>query len=1205
MMKEFIDTIIRGTSRASVPLIRQSKFVSRASVPLIRQSKFVSRASVALIRQPKFVSRASVAHLKSLTTAILLVFGFTIHSQAQTTVNFTADSTMGDAMVINGSNNQTNFGSQNQINVYHQVGQQIPVVNRTFIEYDISSIPADAIVTDATLKLVTRQVNNAINHPIYIERASESWAEGTVTWNNQPDVITADQLSFTHAQTSGTGTHQFDVTEHVQQMVNNPSMNNGWRIRLQSESDTADFGIIYHSSEANNTGKRPVLTVEYVMPIELSATVTHCTAGNDDGEFSVDISGGSGYTLTNMYLYKTVRDTTQRGTASLTNYKTTGNLQYNSGTGKITAENLEPGVYMLRVLDDEYSTNNDLRLAFYKHILVGREGETTNGILMPNYKYQDNTTIQYDKPTNSNPLDRANTNYHSDASLIHLRVADAPNNYEFASLMKYRMDFDDQLQFTKAELQMNAYSQFYRGSSSSNAVNVSLVTENWEESSVTWNTRPAIDSSLTVYIPTTTTIGYENTHDYDTINMMPFVDHWLANPDDNFGFELALETYGATQYAQRSYKSASSNHNFIEFDFTVRQPVVAEWDEETNTGNITVNAPSTGDLPYKYLISYNAIPSLANLWAAVGDSIPVDSSTFFQGDTQSKIYQFENLDAERYYIAVFDNNGTKILEKKVILSPEFQLINDTNMDLTDGVLKRGVNASNGTTQINGLITEDQNGGFEFAVTELGGNMVLGLHDFAASVPATTTDFEYCFEFFADTSFKVYTSGDSLFTGTIAQDDIFRVVKQNNEIIWYQNRYELARQTIQVADRANLTGAGIFRTPLGAIDSGVKLDHFKPTIRPLTTIPLNKECGDQGGNVRAAYSAPAYYGGTGTYSIVNRATELVVASGPVSDLLTGEVALLGGDYKITYNYTVGGVTYIYNTYFSIGFEIFWNLLNENIVAVDGTVNTIEASGSLDNGLAMSQNNLGYPLTGWAYVHVNPVRYYVPFGDPIPFAPSRSEISFVNQDIMEQVMVNVYGIGDGILNKYIWADGYGIDGFSTPLDGPIQIERKKIGGVADAWDYEISFNGGSPFTTVLDPEAIETSQTFNVFVTTRNSEIYESYASFCGFETIRSYADLTKKLDGGYYLAQNGIVKFIYNEEYHDQDGQLTYSVFDATNTEVVSHLVLAQTVVYGDNRYDLDFSSFTGDEVLSNGVYVLRVTNEKDEYWYLRFKITNN
>lgn len=1127
-----------------------------------------------------------------------LLTGLVLTAQS-TTVNFTSTGTMQDAFVGNGGIENTNFGSQDRLNVFYDKSSTIAKVFRSFISYDLSSIPANAIIVDAKLKLVTHTVNNTISHPIYVQRVNQSWSSSTVTWNNQPSVITSDQLSFTHAQTSGTGTHQLNVTAHVQKMVKDPTTNQGWRIRLQSESGASTFGLMYHSSEATSSGNRPVLTVEYVLPLSLTPTVSHCTPGNSDGSFSVAVGGGSSITLGDVYFYKTVRDTTQLGNATLVNAKTTNNVQYNATTKKITATNLSPGVYLLRVYDSKYYVASNPRLTFNLHILVGREGEITKGILMPHETYQENMTISRDKPSNSSPTDRINTNYYS-GSAVTLRASASPNVYEYAALIKYDMDFDYQLDITKAELRMKAFgSGFARYANSSNAVNYSVVTSPWTEEDVTWNIRPTIDSTQKIQIATTTYMGYDPVHNWDTISLIPFVEYWSENPTENYGFEIALQNYNASQFAAREYLSAAGNVNFMYFEFSVKPKTVATYNEETERGTIEVTAPNGYPLPYKYLLSYSPLPTLNTIWTSIKDSIPIDSATFFAGNTSTRTFTFEDLDAERYYVGVYDNTGTKILDSKSIVAPPIELLDNSNIVQVGDVLKRGSSGSSGSAIINGKIEPSENGGVEFQVKHKDGNVVMGFYNATNSKPALSSDFMYAIELYTDNTFDVLKLGAVLFSGNVETNDIFRIQKVNNEVIFYLNQYELIRTSIAVSERNVLGGGVIYRTPSVEISGVTKLEHYKPKIKPITSIPFNLECGDLDGKLRGAIALPAYYGGTGTYVVRDAVTEAIIISGPISDILIDGIELPLGEYKINYSYVVGGITYNFVDYFSIANQIYWNVLNEHFELTPGIFNTLLAEGTLLNGMAMSQNNLGFPQTGWVKTHVDFRRFYGPWEEPDIDYVAIAHFQMVNQSLEAQVQLNIGQIGPDIITKFVWVTGHETEGFYTYKNGPFKIER------VPTWDYEVSFNNSlSPFSTVTEVET-DPNELFYLYAEGRNCMITESSASFCGFESIRSYADLTRKLDGGYYLAQNGIVKFIYNEEYADEDGELTYKIFDASNEIVVSHTTLTEDVVFGDNRFDMDFSSFTDENPLSNGVYVLEVTNEKNEKWYLRFKIINN
>jgi hypothetical protein len=101
--------------------------------------------------------------------------------------------------------------------------------------------------------------------------------------------------------------------------------------------------------------------------------------------------------------------------------------------------------------------------------------------------------------------------------------------------------------------------------------------------------------------------------------------------------------------------------------------------------------------------------------------------------------------------------------------------------------------------------------------------------------------------------------------------------------------------------------------------------------------------------------------------------------------------------------------------------------------------------------------------------------------------------------------------------------------------------------------------------------------------------------------RGYAVLKKKLDGNFYRAYNTLW-FKFDDEYNDVAAPLNFTVRDISNNSIVNLSSTnnnTQAVAIGDNRFKLDLFTSTGP--LPSGYYILEVTNEKNEKWYLRFK----
>lgn len=94
--------------------------------------------------------------------------------------------------------------------------------------------------------------------------------------------------------------------------------------------------------------------------------------------------------------------------------------------------------------------------------------------------------------------------------------------------------------------------------------------------------------------------------------------------------------------------------------------------------------------------------------------------------------------------------------------------------------------------------------------------------------------------------------------------------------------------------------------------------------------------------------------------------------------------------------------------------------------------------------------------------------------------------------------------------------------------------------------------------------------------------------------KSYAVLTKKLDGGYVWTSDGFLRFQFEEEYPEDQDVLKWAVYSADNKRHEGVQVFP--VAYGDNRYEIDVRSY-----VSFGFGVLEVSNNKNEKWYLKFK----
>jgi hypothetical protein len=87
----------------------------------------------------------------------------------------------------------TNYGDQDDL----IAGDRAMGIYRAYLQFDLDSIPDDAVILDARLGLYYYNSITTNTGEIGAYLVEESWNEGTITWNNQPAVSTTaeDELS--------------------------------------------------------------------------------------------------------------------------------------------------------------------------------------------------------------------------------------------------------------------------------------------------------------------------------------------------------------------------------------------------------------------------------------------------------------------------------------------------------------------------------------------------------------------------------------------------------------------------------------------------------------------------------------------------------------------------------------------------------------------------------------------------------------------------------------------------------------------------------------------------------------------------------------------------------------------------------------------------------------------------------------------------
>ena len=202
-------------------------------------------------------------------TVALVIFLYTQVAVAQTNITITS---VEDALLYNNTHysqsqsRDANYGAHIRISALAWTYSGAPSYFRNMIRFELSAIPDGAVIESAVLYLysdptITSGSNsNSGSNAFYLEKVTQSWAENTVTWNNQPSTTTADRV-WTGPSSFATENRQVDITTLVQQWVDTPSSNFGLKMILENEVYYRSRN--YASSEHSNTTIRPKLEVTY------------------------------------------------------------------------------------------------------------------------------------------------------------------------------------------------------------------------------------------------------------------------------------------------------------------------------------------------------------------------------------------------------------------------------------------------------------------------------------------------------------------------------------------------------------------------------------------------------------------------------------------------------------------------------------------------------------------------------------------------------------------------------------------------------------------------------------------------------------------------------------------------------------------------------------------------------------------------------
>jgi hypothetical protein len=162
----------------------------------------------------------------------------------------------------------SNYGSIPDIDIYAWTQSGALNINRVAIDFNLKAIPVGAKIDSAFLSLYfnktsTYKSQHSGNNDFLIQRITSDWYENTVTWNSQPNSTTKNQVMVSKAIYPTQNFTKIDVTNMVQDMVDDKPNSYGFLLKFQAEEP---FKIlIFASSNNSDPTLRPKFDVYYTI----------------------------------------------------------------------------------------------------------------------------------------------------------------------------------------------------------------------------------------------------------------------------------------------------------------------------------------------------------------------------------------------------------------------------------------------------------------------------------------------------------------------------------------------------------------------------------------------------------------------------------------------------------------------------------------------------------------------------------------------------------------------------------------------------------------------------------------------------------------------------------------------------------------------------------------------------------------------------
>ncbi|WP_207515596.1 DNRLRE domain-containing protein [Longitalea luteola] len=410
---------------------------------------------------------------------------------------------------------------------------------RSMLRYNVSSIPANAVVSSARLYLYakTNNINGNYGNPTFgsanttlLQKATSPWNNATVAWNNQPAVTTTGQKILPQS-TSTAQNYIVDVTDFVQSWVNKPDSNFGMMLRLQAEEYYNS--MIFNSGQATDSTLRPRLEICYSLP------------GADSCKANFTDSIWSNNSFNRLFTAVPTHNNTKKPVQ----------VCWIFGDGTDTCFSYNPGTTGNYSIDHNYRAAGAYTVCVkiaYEGGCVAEKCRTITVVAPPVPPVCNNMLVIRGNRADGKFQQALMSTWHPTASdtaqneIVAAAWTCSSGGFptcSFRSMLRYNVSsIPANAVVSSARLYLYAKTNNINGNygnptfGTANTTLLQKATSPWNNATVAWNNQPAVTTTGQKILPQST-----NTAQNYIVDVTDFVQSWVNKPDSNFGMMLRLQ----------------------------------------------------------------------------------------------------------------------------------------------------------------------------------------------------------------------------------------------------------------------------------------------------------------------------------------------------------------------------------------------------------------------------------------------------------------------------------------------------------------------------------------------------------------------------------------------------------------------------------------------------------------------------------------